>query len=383
VIATVTVLQAGAGAPSSFVAGLLKLRPFQYFGRISYSLYLWHWPVLTIAREVFSNNSLALRAGCVVLAIVLAAITHALVENPIRFNRMLVSRPMLSFGFAALSMTISMAGFTGWRRALLHSVQYRKFHQVVQDVPSFYALGCSADIRPRVCYFGETSKPVSTVVLFGDSHAAQWFQPLKEIAQTQHWTLVTMIKVGCSPMQIKTDHLGSIAANKGCEQWRKMALAQIRAMHPDMVVLSSSSLYPRSGSLSELIDASDWERASRETFLALAVPGIRVKFIRDTPHASYDVPSCLAQRAWNGHANCGPLLRSSALNSDVYGAETRAGADIANVGFIDMSDAICDVDTCEPEKGNVVVLRDSDHMTESYAGSLANVLLEHLSDGSN
>jgi peptidoglycan/LPS O-acetylase OafA/YrhL len=383
VVATIAALLAGAGKPVSLAAGLLKLRPFQYFGAISYALYLWHWPVLRIARDIFPNNSLALRAGCIVLAVLLAGLTHAVVEKPIRFLPIILSRSMLSLGIAALIMAICIGGFAGWRVALLRSAQYRKFHQVVQDMPSFYASGCSADIRPKLCIFGETSKPVSTVVLFGDSHAAQWFEPLKDIAEVQHWKLVTIIKVACSPMNIKTDHLGSPAAIEGCDQWRKLALAKIREIHPNTVIVSSSSLYPRSGSLSKLIDAPDWERASRETFLALAESGTPVRFIRDTPHADYNVPTCLAQRAWNGRATCGPLLRSSALNSDVYNAEARAATRIANVRFIDMSDAIFKGDRCEPEQGNVVLFRDSDHMTESYAASLASVLQKKLLEESN
>ena len=383
VVATIATLLAGAGTPDSLAAGLLKLRPFQYLGAISYALYLWHWPVLRIAKDIFPDNSLALRAGCIGLAVLLASVTHAVVEKPIRFLPFILSRSMLSLGIAALIMAICIGGFAGWRVALLRSAQYRRFHQVVQDMPSFYALGCSADIRPKLCFFGETSKPVSTVVLFGDSHAAQWFEPLKDMAEVQHWKLVTIIKVACSPMNIKTDHLGSPAAIEGCDQWRKLALAKIREIHPNTVIVSSSSLYPRSGSLSKLIDAQDWERASRETFLALAESGTPVRFIRDTPHADYNVPFCLAQRAWNGRATCGPLLRSSALNSDVYNAEARAAARIANVKVIDMSDAIFKGDRCEPEQGNVVLFRDSDHMTESYAASLAGALQEQLLKDSN
>jgi len=221
------------------------------------------------------------------------------------------------------------------------------------------------------------------VVLFGDSHAAQWFEPLKDIAEVQHWKLVTIIKVACSPMDIKTDHLGSPAAIEGCDQWRKLALAKIREIHPNTVIVSSSSLYPRSGSLSKLIDASDWEQASRETFLALAESGTRVRFIRDTPHADYNIPSCLAQRAWNGRATCGPLLRSSALNSEIYNAEARAATHIANLRFIDMSDAIFKGDRCEPVQGDLVLFRDSDHMTESYAASLASALQEQLLEEPN
>ena len=383
VTATAALLLAAAGAPHSKVASWLTLAPFQYLGRVSYSLYLWHWPILEIAKQVFQNNSWQLRVGCIALAVVLSAITYALVENPIRFHPFLGPRSMLTLGGAALMMTVSITALMGWRTALLHSAQYRKYQQAARDMPSIYASGCSADIHPRLCVFGETSNPVSTVVLFGDSHAAQWFQPLKDIAVTQHWKLITIIKTACSPMNIKTDHLENPTAIRGCDQWREQALDVIRELHPNMVILSSSSRYPRPGTLITPLDSSEWGTASRRTFLALARPGTSVKFIRDTPHAEYDVPYCLAQRAWNGLATCYPLPRSKALIADIFDSETRAAANIDNIQLIDMSDAICPGDLCEPEQDNLVVYRDTDHLTESFAESLAGELQKRLMEGSN
>jgi peptidoglycan/LPS O-acetylase OafA/YrhL len=380
-VATAAVLLAGAGAPSSLVMGLLNSRPLQWLGAISYSLYLWHWPVLTIARNASSNNSLALRAGCIIVAILLAALTHAVVENPIRFHPVLMARPVLSLAVAAMSLTVCMAAFAGWGAALLHSQQFRKFHRAVEDAPPLHELGCNADIQPKLCFFGETFRPVLTAVLFGDSHAAQWFQPLKDIAETNRWKLITMVKVGCSPMYINTYRPANAAENPICDQWRTLTLAKIREMRPDMVILTSSSQYPALNDPSRLVDLSDWEGGARRTFLALAQAETNIRFIRDTPHADYDVPSCLAQREWNGRATCPPLLRSRALDVDVYKAETRAAANVAGVRFVDLSDAIFHGDQCTPEQGDLVLFRDGDHMTGTFAASLAGPLQKQLMEG--
>jgi hypothetical protein len=117
----------------------------------------------------------------------------------------------------AASVTICMMGFWAWRAVLFHSEQYRKFEQVIEDVPSLYALGRGTHGIPSFCSFGETSKLIRTVVLYGDSHTARWFQPLKEIVEVRHWKLVTMIKVGCSPMRIESNHRENAQENEICD----------------------------------------------------------------------------------------------------------------------------------------------------------------------
>jgi hypothetical protein len=380
VLATVAILQAGAGVPGSLVPRLLNLRVPQCLGGISYSLYLWHWPVLVIARELYPSNPPAVRAAGVLLSFLLAAMTHATVEKLVRFNSFLVSRSFLSLGMAGLSAVICIGGFAIWWIGLNNSTQFRKFNEVRNDVPSLYFMGCQADwndATPRVCSFGEISKPESTVVLFGDSHAAQWFPALRDMAESRHWKLVTFIKSACSPMNIGSSSMDTARAIKACEEWRKLAITEIQEMHPETVIMSSSSHYSRHDS-PKLIDASEWEKGSRDTFIAIARPGTAVRLIRDTPHADYDVTSCLAQLAWNGHATCPPLIRARALSSDIYQAEVRAAANVANVRIIDMSDVICGRDSCKTEEGDLVVYRDGDHLTSSYVQSRAKLLQTQL-----
>ena len=184
-------------------------------------------------------------------------------------------------------------------------------------------------------------------------------------------------------MRIESDRREDPQENEICERWRKLALAKIRDLYPDMIVATSSTRYPPPGDPTRLIGVSEWERKSRETFLALSGLGTRVTFIRDTPQFDYDVPSCLAQREWNGRAKCDPLPRSNALEHDIYDAEAHAGAGIANVRFIDMSDAILNGDRLEPERNGLVLFMDADHMTQRFAGSLAGEFQEQLLAGSN
>jgi peptidoglycan/LPS O-acetylase OafA/YrhL len=377
-LGTVAILVAGVAAPSSLIPRLLSTRPAQIVGGLSYSLYLWHWPALVVAQQLFPSGLLAVRLAAIAVAAVLAVLTHRLVENPIRFHPVLVPRPGLTLKLALVAACICAGALGGWRSLLLHSAQFQKFDQVLHDTSAVYNRDCFPDLsdpKPRLCTFGESESPRSTVVLFGDSHAAQWFPALEEIAGEQHWKLITLIKPGCTPLKIAAASMPLM--ERVCAQWWRDSTAEIRALHPDLVVISCTWLY--SGENSTLVtDVAVWQQAARAAFTDLAQPGTRIRFLRDTPHASFNVLECLAQTEWNPRTHCPVIDPATALYPEIYAAVERGAAGLANVGFIDLTDQMCSATQCYPEIGGVIVYRDYDHLTAAYNRSLAGVLAERL-----
>jgi peptidoglycan/LPS O-acetylase OafA/YrhL len=89
---------------------LLAVRPLRWLGRISYSLYLWHWPVLMTATQAYGRPLPGvLRAGLVLLCVALAAVTYACVENPIRHSTRLRRSHLLTAAVAALLIAVPLA----------------------------------------------------------------------------------------------------------------------------------------------------------------------------------------------------------------------------------------------------------------------------------
>jgi peptidoglycan/LPS O-acetylase OafA/YrhL len=380
VVGTLLILLAGVGAPESPAPRLLRTRPAQVIGRLSYSLYLWHWPVLVIGQQLFPNNSVPIRLGWMAVAGIMAAVTYGAIESPIRLQPFLIARSGLTLGLAALSAILCVGAIGAWRAILLRSVQFRKYDRVVQDIPGVSRKGCAParpDPHPAMCFFGEISQPQSTVVLFGDSHAAEWFPALQEIADVQHWRLATIIKPGCTPLSIREDVTPQM--ERVCEQWRRAAIGDIQELRPDLVFLTSASRHPGAdGNMME--DTRVWEQGARDTFAALARQGAKVRFIRDTPYADYDVPGCLAQAEWDGHTKCPAPVSAAALSPGIYAAEARAAQDFGNVKVLDLSDRMCGPDRCYLEAGGQLIYRDGDHLTASYSRSLAAALFQRLSD---
>jgi peptidoglycan/LPS O-acetylase OafA/YrhL len=380
VVGTLLLLLAGVGAPESPAPRLLRTRPAQVVGRLSYSLYLWHWPVLVIGQQLIPNNSVPLRLGWLAVAGIMAAVTYGAIESPIRLQPFLIARSGLTLGLAVLSAILCVGAIGAWRAILHRSEQFRKYYRVVQDIPGVYRKGCDpdrADPHPAMCFFGETSQPRSTVVLFGDSHAAQWFPALQEIADVQHWRLATIIKPGCTPLSIREDVTPRM--ERVCDEWRRAAIGDIEKLGPDLVILASASRHE--GADGNMIkDTRVWEQGAHDTFAALATQGAKVRFIRDTPYADYDVASCLAQAEWDGYTQCPAPVSAAVLNPDIYTAEARAAQDFGNVKVLDLSDQMCGPDRCYLEAGGQIIYRDGDHLTASYSRSLAAVLFQRLKD---
>jgi hypothetical protein len=379
-LATIALLLAGTAAPDSLIPRLLSTRPAQVLGGLSYSLYLWHWPALVIAEQLFPSDMTIVRMTAIAIAILLAILTHRIIENPVRFNPFLVSRSGLTLKLAALGAVLCACGLAGWWVALNHSAQFHKFEQAAQDVPALYSHGCSPaipDPQPRVCTFGTTNNPQSTVVLFGDSHAAEWFPALDQIANSEHWELITIVKPHCDALMLEDEVSAQMA--RVCNEWRRFAIGQIQQLNPDLVLISSASIHPvANGRL--VTDVAVWQTAAHDTFAALAQTGAKIRFIRDTPHANYNVLECLAQAEWDSRTHCPALASSAALYPEVYAAEVRGAAGLDNVGFIDLSDAICPSGQCDLEIGGMIVYRDMDHLTATYNRSLSGLLLQRIND---
>jgi peptidoglycan/LPS O-acetylase OafA/YrhL len=380
VLGTLAVLLAGAGAPDSPISRLLSRRPAQILGRLSYSLYLWHWPALIVGQQLFPSNSGAVRSAAIGIAVLLAALTHRTVENPIRFNPYLVSRSGLTLGLAFSIAVLCACGLGGWRLAVNRSAQFHKFDIAFRDVPALYGLDCvpeRPDPLPRLCAFGETATPQSTVVLFGDSHAAEWFPALDQIANAQRWKLLTIVKTGCTPLMLKEEVTPRM--QRVCDDWRRLSFDEIQKLHPDLILVSSASLHP--GANGRMVtDIAVWEQAARGTITALAQRAAQVRFIRDTPHADYNALECLAQAEWNGRTRCPTVTPAAALYPGIYAAEMRGAAGLGNVRFIDLSDAMCGAEQCYLEIGGMIVYRDNDHLTATFSRSLAGALFEQLED---
>jgi hypothetical protein len=224
------------------------------------------------------------------------------------------------------------------------------------------------------CVYGDPGSS-TTVVLFGDSHALQYFPALEPIARAHGWRLVHLSKGGCPPPPARLDRPGRTRMSRSCRVWRELALQRIERERPALVVTSGSTggriwrhghRLPRAES--DAIVARGWVRTLRR--LAKIAP--RVVAIRDSPRPSPDdEPSCVAAHMRELRRCAFPRPRRPAMI-------TRAQRSVRGVTVIDPIGMFCPRDLCPAVIGNVLVWRSSAHMTATYSATMSRWLERRL-----
>jgi len=337
------------------MARILQMRASQWIGAASYPLYLWHWPALVLPLYVFHHPLSPLqRFFFICITFVLAAVTHHLIENPLRHVR---TSPRSVFSIAALATLVSVivgisVAMTSAQSLKLTSVSTPIPLKQVTRTPVIYADGCQLDKTATTsppCEYGDI-KGTKTIVLFGDSHAAQWFPTLNAIAISRSLKLVVLTKSSCPAASVELPDQGAFR-NAPCKQWRENSLLRIEKMHPWAVFLSSYDHYQPPTNVSNRNQW--WTQGTAVTVNRVDTATNRTVLLFDTPWPSRDIPSCLTQ---DQVSNCTTIRPASLLKS----------AHIKSVLLVDPTNWFCG-QTCPAIIDNIVVYRDASHMSVDFA----------------
>jgi peptidoglycan/LPS O-acetylase OafA/YrhL len=406
VIGTVLVLAAGGRGP----AVLLDVRVFQWIGRHSYGLYLWHWPPLVLLPVLLDRDlRLVESLGVVAGSFVVAAIALRTIEDPVRFAAVFAGAPWRS---AVLASALTVAAVaTPWvirstvdttgsgevasidDVVIAPSVDVAPHgglpdgdDPIVPDptavvdfgigdpvgptpVPSnltpslaevgddeagdLREVGCHVDqlaTEPMLpCAYGDLDGDV-TVVLFGDSHMAQWFPAFEGFAGDLGIRIVSLTKSACPSADKQVYNTLYDRPYDECEIWRDATIDAISDIAPDVVVLGN---YPRAGQVAAVVS----------TIERLEPSGAAVFVLGPTPIPSSEVPDCVSA-ALDDTRPC-DLDRSVAApagrRADESDAVARAGA-----VYLDPIDWFCGPTVCPAVLGEFLVYRDGSHVATPY-----------------
>jgi len=428
VLGTALVIGAGCAAPSQGCGRLLALPPMRAVGRVSYSWYLWHWPVLLLAPPLLGHPlGLAGRLAAVLVSAGLAVLTLLLLENPLRFAApvrrsalaslalggvatavavmvgvaLLVSVPTpVGRGAPAPPLTVTAAPDPTGRNmdAYDTAVQYA-VAQVqaavaaaadLKGVPSNLdpsLAGASDELKGMLlngcmrnflqsgqpeCATGDTAS-TTTVALVGDSHAAMWGRAFQQVAAQRRWRLETLTKAACPLLDLPIPYPLRRAATH-CDQWRDQIINRLRAEHPRLVVVS---VWRRYGvglpGWQPGVTSYDpaWNQSLTRLVQQLRSIGSQVLVLGPIPNPQSVVPFCLSGHLDDATA-CSPP-RSTAVNESGIAAES-AATKAGGGHYADLTDLFCTVDRCPVIIGNSLVYLDYSHLSFAYSRALEPVI---------
>ncbi len=369
---------AGVGAQGSWYSAnrWLATRPMQSLGRVSYSWYLWHWPILLIGAQLVDTQNGWNRLLVVIVSLLLAAASYRFFETPIRHNRRLLARP--GRAVAAGLAIIVCAGGAGllWH----HATKVRDSALTFpgrSDAPIVYAMGCDDWNRPAVvtpCEFGDRHAR-HLAISFGDSVSTEWVPAYQRLFDRPGWRLIVFSRSSCPSVAEPLYDRMLRRTDTHCIKWRRAVLRRIAALKPDVVL--TSTLYDYGFTRAQWIDGS------RAVFKALASAAKQVVVLRSTPYSDRLSPDCVVPRSWLYTALKSRLPGCSApahtqASDDVFRWLTEAAAPFNNVHVLDMTHAYCPGGVCHAVIDGRAMFRDNHHFTATFAASLAPALAKAM-----
>lgn len=418
-LATAAVIIAGYNAGKAGPAALLSLRPAVFVGGLSYSLYLWHWPLLIAATGRWGELSAVEGALVVAAAFVPAYLSYRFVENPIRFAPTLGRSNRLTYSVAAnftlagvaagMIVVLAVPSTSGpvdqeqaQGAAAVHKEAadsqnggYRgpgsvaslanikgftpEATQAIEDTPPAYGRDCQVDqvsSEPIVCEYGDENGDV-TIAVLGDSKILQWYSALDKIAKDEGWRLVSMTKSACAFSQAMQTESGR--AYTSCAEWNDKVTQKVIDMEADAALVSSrvAEALPNGEGSNDDRTKKAMEDGLAKAWQELSDNGIPVVPLLDTPSpGDLTVYECVAENTDNLE-KC-TFSRSEGIERSGASVQVPAARRVEGTQTVDMSDVICPTKTCVPVIGNVLVFRQTSHLTDTYVRTLIPELTNRL-----
>lgn len=361
------------------VSRMLSNRALVFLGDISFTIYLWHWPILIFYKEYFNITTVSIPHGLLIisLAILLAYVSSRCIEGP--FKKIPRKKVAINFSVGILFFlpTIALAIVVKYEinatiRDYKQSLEVKEivpYHEEKifsqNDAPDFsreyllslsnvypmsYTIGCNQEgqgVEAKTCSFGDLNAK-KDIVLVGSSHATQWLPVLDRIGKKNEFKIINMTKSSC-PLGILN------TSDESCREWNKQAISKIKILKPYAIITNSSKTSSENNEFTPESFVDSWR--------SLVDSDIQVIGIRDNPRFSYNIPDCVykSKRLSNLSApTCSVSRRKALLSSNP--ADKHASI----IENIDLSDMFCTSDICPAYFDDKLIYRDSNHLNVEY-----------------
>lgn len=416
------------------VAQALASRFPRWLGQIAYPLYMWHWPLLIVGTSISGQESPSILLGCAVVgaSLVLADLTHRLVERPLQQK---VRRPnreenrfatgwtqlrtsaaaqvragagVVVLGLCALVLAAPAAHthrvealsdddfdptFYPGARALTENAYVPEMpnrpdpylladsYSLAWEDGCFSTFADPANVLPqdlhtdRDCTYGDPDGDL-TVVLLGGSHAEQWMDPLDQLGREEGFQLIPIARQSCPAFAQDVDGIWA----DDCHMFNQAALDAVMDIQPDIVISTSTRPLLEKGQYMDSVPES-----YPTLWSLLDASGITFIGLRDNPwFTNADGSGKLVSQCHAENEGTDGVLDCGVDRALFYGPDGRPDPAkkyerrYKNMHTIDTSDWFCDATFCPAAIGNIYVYRDGNHISRPYAMSLIPELRKHI-----
>jgi peptidoglycan/LPS O-acetylase OafA/YrhL len=368
---------------STLVGKLLSLRPFVFTGLISYSLYLWHYPVLVIAGYYLQSEVQGLGLGLLIASIYLLAVaTWKWIELPIRKRQLLASDRRFSWWALFASIVLLATGILFWKSDGLpwrfppeSRVRGSAWLWEGDFLPKCEHLPLDQVAAGRLCSVGPQDKDAIPGLIWGDSHAMVLLPAYERLAKLHHMRLYFAVRFSCRPLVGSDNKQWNETDRKSCGSFNAAAVQAIRRLDPRVVILNAhwievdTDIIPPPSKDADP-DDSNFKRGLRETLLEAGSGNRPVCVVMDVPEYKYNLPIALGV-ARKRKISEAFLQQTRAEAQDRFSGPERDIRTLAQqlpmVWYVDPKDLLCRGDSCIFESGGQLLYGDTDHM--SFAGA--------------
>jgi peptidoglycan/LPS O-acetylase OafA/YrhL len=378
------------GGQQSTVAGkLLSLRPLVFTGLISYSLYLWHFPVLMLAGYYNIRKIGAFGLGALIAFIyILAVASWRWVETPVRTRTFLKSNRSLLLSALVGNIVILGVGLVLWKSDGLP----RRFPPEVRArggewlFDSDFLTGCANIPFDRIasgdlCSFGPRDNDTPRVVVWGDSHAIALLPAYQTLAVSHHLRLYFAVHSSCRPLLGLTNRAQAEPTRTGCAQFNAAVAQAVRRLDPGLLILNAHWIDADADLILQsntgiVPGESNFTRGLRETLRETRSTDRSVCVVLDVPTLKYDLPNALGVARKRGIAeDFLKPTRAEALEQyrgperDIRALEQRG-----MLHYVDPKDLLCRGNSCTLESDGNLLYWDADHLSWTGAQFVSSVI---------